>query len=265
MLKTILYQIFPFLKLKMSNLKWHKKLSIYFEIIIMLWFFAWLFILFLYHFNFQDKYTYRNINLYTKTIINCFQIDMLTKNMLNIETTLKKHKIMLKTLRSDIYIINNDSEYFIIMPPFSIIKYIKTMAFATLDQIYFKYVNLYDNKSYSSFDKTHSESFELVLSHELTHVWQEKNYGFFRFLLLSDWVKEGYAVYVTEHIKKENINFLNSDFKYLDDVELYALWGLMNKHAIEHMHKSVDDLHLGKVRYDEVMESLLKEYNLSKE
>ena len=30
------------------------------------------------------------------------------------------------------------------------------------------------------------------------------------------------------------------------------------------MHKSVDDLHLGKVSYDEVMESLLKEYNISK-
>ncbi len=30
------------------------------------------------------------------------------------------------------------------------------------------------------------------------------------------------------------------------------------------MHKSVDDLHLGKVDYDEVLDSLLREYGVAK-
>jgi len=31
------------------------------------------------------------------------------------------------------------------------------------------------------------------------------------------------------------------------------------------MHKSVDDLHLGKVEYDEVLDSLFNEYSITKE
>ena len=41
-------------------------------------------------------------------------------------------------------------------------------------------------------------------------------------------------------------------------------YGMMVRYAIEKMHKSVDDLHLGKVKYDEVFNSFLREYHITK-
>ena len=69
----------------------------------------------------------------------------------------------------------------------------------------------------------------------------------------------------TEEVLKDKIPHSNPK-KFLqnnNNNENYTLWALMIKHAIEKMHKSVDDLHLDKVSYDEVLDSLLKEYNSS--
>ena len=151
------------------------------------------------------------------------------------------------------------------MPPGTLIKYNNTMAFATLNHIYFKYVDLYAGECYLRKNKEQPKSFRLVLSHELIHVWQEKQYGFFKFLMMNEWVKEGYAMYATEDNLTQGIEYLlDRDFEELDGKEWYVLWGLMVKHAIEKMHKSVDDLHLGKVDYEEVLDSLLREYNITK-
>ena len=119
--------------------------------------------------------------------------------------------------------------------------------------------------------------FSDILAHELVHIWQNKRYGSSPVANLFQkpkWVIEGYAVYSAEKARvldkpRAKIkNFLkkhNTQSGHIRNKGAYILWGLMIQHAIEHMHKSVDDLHLGKVSYDEVMESLLKEYNISKE
>ena len=80
---------------------------------------------------------------------------------------------------------------------------------------------------------------------------------------------EGYPVYITNdpimHDPKIVKDALaNAKHVKCSQKEAYALWGLMVKHAIEKMHKSVDDLHLGKVDYAEVLDSLLREYNITK-
>jgi len=41
-------------------------------------------------------------------------------------------------------------------------------------------------------------------------------------------------------------------------------YGMMVRYAIEKMHKSVDDLHLGKVKYNEVFNLFLREYHITK-
>ena len=84
------------------------------------------------------------------------------------------------------------------------------------------------------------------------------------------WIIEGYAVYVSEsnNINDEEKEFLswvyNIGIKNIGAGDEYRLWGLMVKYTIEVMHKLVDDLHLGRVAYDEVFYSLLDEYNIGK-
>lgn len=263
--KKILDNFLPFLKFRRKNLKWYQIFLILIETLIMLWVVYWIFILKFYNYSFSSDYKVHQLLFYKHSSINCFESQKLDYKIMTIYDTLSKHNIDLKKLNANIFFVNNDYEYYMVMPPLNIINYYYTMAFTTLDNIYIKRVNLYNNKSYLDEKEENSESLELVLSHELIHVWQEKNYGLVRFLLLSDWVKEGYAVYVTEHFNKDKINFLNNDFNNYDKRDWYKLWGLIVKYAIEKMHKSIDDLHLGKVDYDEVLDSLLREYNITKQ
>jgi len=126
---------------------------------------------------------------------------------------------------------------------------------------------------FSKFDKEFIE----VLEHELIHTWQFSHFSIYETLKMKHWVKEGYPTYIADlkslfRDKQEKHDFLHW---YINEVgitnfrdtskENYAFSALMVKHAIEKMHKSVDDLHLGKVDYDEVLDSLLREYGVAKD
>ena len=118
-------------------------------------------------------------------------------------------------------------------------------------------------------DDNESESIEAIMVHEAIHVLQYQRYGFFKVRFkIPQWVIEGYAVYSSLPLSKvyNYHQFKQLPFekmKYFSMHQKYILWGQMVKHAIKKMHKSVDDLHLGKVDYDEVLDSLLREYNVT--
>jgi len=107
----------------------------------------------------------------------------------------------------------------------------------------------------------------------MIHVYQMKKYGWATFMFKTPtWVKEGYATYSSRDLytdkPKEVLQDFIANYPHMKSNHIsaqYKVWMLMIKHAIEKMHKSVDDLHLGKVEYDEVLDSLLNEYNITKE
>ncbi len=266
MFHFILRTIFPVLKLKDKNLSWGKKLYIYSEIFVMIWFIIW-YILFIFM---PILYEYKTINnklsIYANTDINQSKISKILDQTNNI---LEKHHINQDMLDADIFLVNDDVFYYIGMLPFMQYFIYDTDAYTLINTVYFKQVNVNKNSVYANSNKAKPIPFTIVLSHELTHVWQNDEYGFIQNLMCEEWIKEGYAVYVSEELKalKGKKNFLlwikvNNEEK-ITFHDKYILWGLMVKHAIEKMHKSVDDLHLGKVSYDEVYASLLKEYNIT--
>ena len=156
------------------------------------------------------------------------------------------------------------------MFPGTQIIHLKDIACTTESSIYVKKVDITNDTIVSN--ERDKILLSIVISHELVHVWQNSVYGSFgpfNQLIKSNWVREGYATYASEDVSpklKTEDGIRKFLKKYFNSSRYsYDLWRLMVKHAIEKMHKSVDDLHLGKVDYDEVLDSLLQEYNITKE
>ena len=113
--------------------------------------------------------------------------------------------------------------------------------------------------------------FEEII-HEVIHTFQSEKYGgwlTYRFNI-PYWVLEGYPVYVSrKDLSRNHSKFMKycskQSFHNLSIPDTYVLNGLLVKHAIEKLNKTVDELHLGKVDYAEVFQSLLKEYSITKE
>ena len=275
--KKILYNLFPFLKFKENNLSYLQRISVYVESFLFFMLLFW-FVWYIYGFKifFTNKYELNGLSIYTTHELNYNRVTALVKK---IEKKLKHSNIILENLGAQIYLSSNPVYFYSMLYPGMQLLYLNAQnAAVTLDNII--YVQKVKIKKFNikNSDTTMLELNNL-LSHELVHVWQNKKYGntfFSQWFILPKWVMEGYATYCTKDTyfskilkDKEKIkHFLEKNKALSGHIRkkgIYKLWGLMVKHAIEHMHKSVDDLHLGKVSYDEVMESLLKEYNLSKE
>ena len=277
--------IFPWLKLKEANLKWYKRLLIYSEVMIAVVMFIWiLWIFFGLKMTFNHIYPYNHLHFRTVMPLDIQEENSLHEILTQIENKLKKVDIDFQEMQADIFIEKGDVLFKLsLVPGMQLTDIPNRVDGVTIGQNMFipnsniKYNKRYQMKLQGDMGKKdNNESiFTQILSHELVHIWQNKKYGntIFSQWFKPKWVMEGYAVYSSEREKvlnkpKEKIKHFLEKSKALSahirQDGAYILWGLMIQHAIEHMHKSVDDLHLGKVRYDEVMESLLKEYNLSR-
>jgi hypothetical protein len=87
------------------------------------------------------------------------------------------------------------------------------------------------------------------ITHELVHVLQSKKYGVFASIFTTPgWVNEGYATYRTHIFNKQSIDdmLINNNYKF---------FAKLIKHAIENMGVSADDLHRGKIRYEDILHS----------
>jgi len=269
-MKKIIKDIVPYLKLKdKADLPWYKKLNIYHEIIIATLFYAWIVIQIIYPKFFIYEYNYKNIHLYSY-----IKIPNQKKLHQEIDKALKplnKHHLVFDAKETINMYIGDDILFYLSMYPGLQFLYMDTIARTINGEMFMRNfnaqtMNMKDNKGDIAFYK--------VLSHELVHIWQSQNYAIIgKFLWRKTWVLEGYAVYASESqdsrlqtdtkIKSFLQKYYNNS-KSFREKGSYSLWGLMIKHAIEKMHKSVDDLHLGKVEYDEVLDSLLNEYNITK-
>ena len=269
MKKKILNSIFPILKIKNKKFKWHYKLYIYIETILMILMVLWLCLKPFYQIWFSHSCKYNNILLFSNKDFT--ENKVFKKTFDSISRTLKIHNIQLNNLEAKIFIADTSFQYLSSMIPGTQFRYLNSTedAYTLNGSIYIKNIDQNISMLYGENIQKHTKYFENLLTHELVHIWQEDYYQSWIYLLLKPkWITEGYAVYVSE---SNNINNEKKEFlSWVHDVGVenigggdeYRLWGLMVKHAIEKMHKSVDELHLGKVEYDEVFKSLLKEYNM---
>ena len=237
--------------------------AIVFDIVIILWIMSLLIFTLVY-----KEYHYKNIHMY----VNQKQTTNKEMNYLRqVDNYLKHSSLYDENVQTDIYIANNIWLYAIMLPQ-EIQSMWKSFAVTMIgSNIVFKKVDFIKNKTY--YDKK-EENFDAVLTHEMTHVYQANKYGWFKFMIKTPtWVKEGYATYVSRKLYIDKPQDVLKDFienyphmhsnNHIN--EQYKLWMLMVKHAIEKMHKSVDELHFGTVSYDKVLDSLLREYNITKE
>jgi len=260
--KIIIY-LFPVITLKHKKYIWYKRINIYLQTFIAISMILWtLYLFFGIELIFSHKYGYGNIVVYSNNILK-------NKNSLDtvfskIEKRLDKVNIDFKKLNANIYLPSNNFLFYGTMLPGTQIIRLDNIAVTTGNSIYFKKINIKGDTIYGA-------SFTNILTHELVHIWQEQTY--IENILKPKWIIEGYAIYATGDISlalknhdavKEFLKKYSNISRYIRQTGSYDLWGLMIKHAIEKMHKSVDDLHLGKVEYDEVLDSLLNEYNITK-
>jgi hypothetical protein len=256
-IKKIKYKLFPFLELEHKNLSFGKKIYIWFNTLGVFSLYSYIFLYFFSYTFYSYKWENKNIKLYTNTNITYdkkFQFIMK-----NIETDLANMDIYFKGYKVKIYMVDNSFIYA------AHSFFMNITALNLFDTIFIndKYIPE-NNKPYKYL---YSE-----VVHEIIHTFQAHKYGGWikAKLAIPYWVSEGYAVYMSrDDLAKNDENFIVScskkHFKNLTLPNIYILNGLMVKHAIEKMHKSVDELHLGKVDYDEVLDSMLREYNVTKE
>jgi len=266
----MLKYFFPWLRLKTPNLKWYKKLFIYIEsclaIVMMVWT-LWIFVGL--KTVFSNEYRLYNLHFFTSEELSLKEKEKLVQIVTQVKKNLSKSNIDLSKISANILIEKDDLYYQMsLVPGMQLLSFGGALTFgnriflpnADIDQEKFIYPN------------GHSVEFSLVLSHELIHVWQNDRYTTWFVPSFSSkiaWYMEGYPMYVTDDPLIRDTALIKKALKHPSNVnrhgrEAYALWGLMVKHAIEKMHKSVDDLHLGKVSYGEVLDSLLEEYNITK-
>ena len=267
--RLIIRELFPHLKLKDKNLSITKKIYIYSNIIAQLFVVIWVATYLLLPNLYQFTSTYDNIRIHTDKKLDKNTTDIYMKNIVEY---LQKDSLYTKEESIKIYFIN-DSKIYAILNPIEWLPNRNTYGVTQGSKIFIKQVNLDKKLVYADSRKNNSENLNAILIHELLHVYQNKKYGwFYTSFRMSYWVKEGYPIYKSDGFSnfpiKKLLSFLQTHPDVMDNLTIFEkdkLYALMVKHAIENMNKSVDDLHLGKVEYDEVLDSLLKEHNITKE
>ena len=249
--EKIKYNIFPFFEFKKKNLSLSKKIYISLNTLMMagvvLFISLYLFLSFFY----QHTLKTNHITIYANESMNDNKKFVDAVNYA--EKRLQNSFLYNNTYTVQIYLIDNPWLYNYMATPF----HMDTVATNILDYINIRNQDIKASQnSYTFFSK------EIV--HEVTHTLQAIKYGGWikSKLVIPYWVSEGYAEYIEEHkiVHKNPKNFLKKNQRNKN----YTLYALMVKHAIEKMHYSVDDLHLGKVAYNKVLNSLLDEYHIPK-
>jgi len=250
MIKKIKYALFPFLEFRENNLTKKRKVYISFNVLGFLYFTSFL-SLYIFSYLFYPYDIEKNhMKIYSNDNISK------DKNFLhaitNAQREVKKSVLYNDNYKVKIYIVDNPIYYIFMVTPLQI----NSIAANLFDNIHIK----------NKYIKAHTKRYQYLsktMVHEIIHTFQAMKYGgWLRTFLIPYWVKEGYARFIEENkvVEKKPKEFLIEN-----GVEKnYTLFALMVKHAIEKMHYSVDDLHLGKVSYDKVLNSLLDEYNITK-
>ena len=260
-------ELFPYLKLKDKNLTLSKKVYVYINIILQVWVF---FIIGLYillpHIS-NGKYVYSNTTFYT---VDLKSNEQTREYLKSIQSNIRNNLLYSPKLNIDIYLLDHTFMY-ILLNPVELLPHRQTFAITHYKSIFVNHADLEKNIVYAS--NGASENLDAILVHESVHVMQNSRYGWlYSSFKMPYWVKEGYAVYsawaLSRYKKQELVSYLlkvkNIQFEHWDAFTKDQFYALMVEHAIEKMHKSVDDLHLGKVDYQEVLSSLLQEYNITK-
>ena len=264
MYKKILRELFPWIELRDVNLPRYKIFLIYlksiFSIIMMSWL-IWIFIGLKVVFSY--KYKYDGISFHTTYHLTQNEKKNLNSIVKRIHIRLLQHNINIKELKADINLEKDDIYYKLSLTPG--VQFIKKgdTAVTIFSNIFIPSVNLVSK----TFGKKNQELLEDIMLHELVHVWQNKYYnmGLTAIILKIVWVQEGYASYLQNLAGEKNEKILRLFLKNKHSIDEYVAWAFMVKHAIEKMHKTVDELHEGKVDFNEVWDSLLVEYNTTKE
>ena len=264
----LLREFFPHLKLKDKNLSWPSKLYIYMNIMLQIWIILVIGVYIILPYIAKDKYVYSNIAFYTYYQTNDSNVsDYFDK----VQSMIVENSLYSKKMNIDIYLINNHVIY-TLLNPVELLPYRQTFATTYQESIFINQVDIGNNKAYASTQS--SENLDAILMHESVHVMQNSKYGWlYTTFRMPYWVKEGYPIYsariLSQYKEQKIIDYLiKTKDIYIDEWDIFSqdqFYGLMVKHAIEKMHISVDDLHLGKVDYEEVLDSLLKEYSITKE
>ncbi len=259
--------LFPWLRLKTPNLPWYKRLYIYVESCLAIVMMAWLLWLFVgLHLVFSHSYSYGKLVFLTTDKIKQDRLDLLVKRA---EAVLSKARIKLSDLHTTVFLERGDFYYKLsLIPGMQLINHGGAITFRKY--IFLPNANIESNRVV--YKNGYTTKLSLVLAHELVHVWQNQRFTTWikpSFLTKNAWYIEGYAVCITDDPIMHDKALIDKALKNIENInrfhkEAYALWGLMVKHAIEKMHKSVDELHEGKVSYDEVLSSLLREHNITK-
>jgi len=249
--KKILYSVIPFLEFRENNLSFQRKLYISFSTLGLLLVLMYFLTYTLSHFSYPYKYENKHMKIYANNDLANDRKFVIAINKAH--QILEKNELYDKNYNVEISMIDSDLFY----------DY-KSMIFSidTVAMNSFNYISIRN----SGIDKYGMEKYKYIqqeIVHEVIHTFQALKYGGWikMGLKMPYWVKEGYARYIDE-----NKQVVSNPKKFLSKKDNignnYTFYALMVKHAIEILNKSVDDLHLGKVDYTEVYNSLLKEYNI---
>ena len=268
MKNIILRELFPHLKLKDKNLSLWKRIYIYINILAQLFVIVWICLYVLLPFVSESQHHYEGaiFHLHDKK----YTIET-TKNYLDdVHAYMRKNKLFNLTEEIEIHLLN-DKLIYALLNPIEWLPGRQTFGITLGSKVFVRDADIAQNKSYASNDT--AENLDAILVHEATHAMQHEKYGLFYTALKTPyWVREGYPIYSVRALSKYKEKPIIEYMIKTKDVNIKAwnvfvqdqFYGLMVKHAIEKMHKSVDALHLGEVNYDEVLDSLLREYNITK-
>ena len=216
---------------------------------------------------FSHRYDVGHITFHTTHRLSFDERKALSQMVASAENQLKRMGMAIDDLKADVFLDKSDLFFKLsLVPGMQLMDFGSAFTFGST--LLLPNADIAHDRLVLQSKQTYALS--LALAHELVHVWQNRRYGlrFFPIIVQKTWLVEGYAVYVTDDKIMYDQKILRRIFANNDasferhSGEAYALWGLMVKHAIKDMHISVDDLHRGKVSYDEVYRSLLAKYRL---
>ena len=250
--EKVKYSIFPFLEFKKKNLSLVKKVYISLNTIAMVFMMIFILLYFFSYAIYSHKFEDKNMELYANFPMS--ENIAFRNSLKKTKEKLKKDDLYFDDYKVKVHIVENDLLFTIHS------MFMDMVAVNLVDSIFINKNKLL-KKDYI---------FEEIV-HEVIHTFQAEKYGGwlkYRFNI-PYWVLEGYPVYVSrKNLSRAYSKFMKycskHHFNNLSTSDTYRLNGLLVKHAIEKLNKSVDDLHLGKVNYDEVLDSLLREYNVTK-
>jgi len=259
--KLIMLELFPYLKLNDKNLTLFKKINIYSTIIVQLFIIIWVSLYFILPKLFNFTLKYNNITIHSKTKIK----DSLDAYFRKPIDYLKNDTLYIKNKHINIFFLN-DSLMYTFLNPIEWLPNRQTYAVTQNSRIHIKHVDLKHQLVYIKSKNNYPENLSSIFIHEALHVYQNEKYGwFYTSFMMPYWVKEGYPIYKSDRFSNFSMSklkkILQKNPNKLEDLSTFSkdrLYALMVKHAIEKMHKSVDDLHLGKIAYNKVLKSLLK-------